>query len=107
MKVVPGIWAVRYKRRPDGVVTKFKAQFNAVGHHQVKGLDFFETYALVCQCIAKLRGFLALTVAKRSQMHVRVHKDNIDTLILGKMEPRNRYDTPLQTLCLEVLLVLL
>ena len=49
MKVLPSVWAFRCKRRPDGEASKFKARFNAGGHRQKEGVDFFETYAPVCQ----------------------------------------------------------
>lgn len=47
MNVLPGTWAFRIKRIPDGTVSKFKARFCARGDRQIKGVDFFETYAPV------------------------------------------------------------
>ena len=37
------------KRFPDGLIKKFKARFCARGGMQLKGIDFFETYAPVVQ----------------------------------------------------------
>ena len=42
-------WAFKYKRYPDGLIKKFKAQFCARGDQQLEGIDFFETYAPVVQ----------------------------------------------------------
>ena len=49
MNVVDLIRAFKLKRFPDGKVKKFKARFCAQGDHQLKGIDFFETYAPVVQ----------------------------------------------------------
>jgi Reverse transcriptase (RNA-dependent DNA polymerase) len=47
MNVLPGTWAFRCKRFPDGLVRKLKARFCARGDRQIEGLDFFETFAPV------------------------------------------------------------
>ena len=49
MNVLPGTWAFKCKRYPDGKVKKFKARFCARGDRQKEGIDFFETYAPVAQ----------------------------------------------------------
>ena len=41
MSVLPGTWAFRIKRYPDGLVRKLKARFCARGDRQTKGIDFF------------------------------------------------------------------
>ena len=45
MNVVNSIWTFKLKYFPDGMIKKFKAQFCARGDQQLKGIDFFETYA--------------------------------------------------------------
>jgi hypothetical protein len=47
MKVLPSTWAFKCKRYPDGRIRKFKARFCARGDRQVKGIDFFDTFAPV------------------------------------------------------------
>jgi hypothetical protein len=47
MKVLPITWAFKCKRYPDGRIRKFKARFCARGDWQVKGIDFFDTFAPV------------------------------------------------------------
>jgi hypothetical protein len=47
MNVLPGTWAFRCKRFPDGSVRKLKARFCVRGDKQVEGVDFFDTYATV------------------------------------------------------------
>ena len=49
MNVLPSTWAFKCKRRPDGLVKKFKARFCVRGNHQKEGVDFFETYSPVAQ----------------------------------------------------------
>jgi hypothetical protein len=47
MNVIPGTWAFRCKRFPDGEVRKLKSRFCAQGDCQIEGINFFETYAPV------------------------------------------------------------
>jgi hypothetical protein len=47
MHVIPSTWAFKCKRLPDGIIHKLKARFCARGDHQIEGIDFFETFALV------------------------------------------------------------
>ncbi len=47
MNVIPGTWAFRCKRFPDGKVRKLKSRFCARGDRQIEGVDYFETYAPV------------------------------------------------------------
>ncbi len=51
--VIPSTWAFKCKRYPDGCIKKFKARFCARGGKQLKGIDFFETYAPVVQWTTK------------------------------------------------------
>ncbi len=45
--VIPSTWAFKCKQYPDGKIKKFKARSCARGDKQLKGIDFFETYAPV------------------------------------------------------------
>jgi Reverse transcriptase (RNA-dependent DNA polymerase) len=47
MNVLPGTWAFRCKRFPDGTIRKLKARFCVQGDRQREGIDFFDTYAPV------------------------------------------------------------
>ena len=42
--VLPGTWAFKRKRFPDGRLRKCKARFCVRGDKQVEGVDYFETY---------------------------------------------------------------
>ncbi len=45
--VLPGTWAFKRKRYPDGSVRKLKARFCVRGDKQIEGIDYFESYAPV------------------------------------------------------------
>ncbi|MGH7954829.1 MAG: reverse transcriptase domain-containing protein, partial [Gloeomargaritales cyanobacterium] len=47
--VLPGTWAFKIKRYPDGRVRKYKARFCVRGDRQTDGIDAFDTYAPVVQ----------------------------------------------------------
>jgi hypothetical protein len=47
--VLKSTWVFKLKRLPDGTPSKFKARFCVRGDLQQEGVDFFETYATVCQ----------------------------------------------------------
>ena len=47
MKVIPGVWDLRCKRYPDGLLKMLKARYCARGYKQVEGVDYFETYSPV------------------------------------------------------------
>ena len=47
--ILPGTWAFKIKRLPDGTVSKFKARYCVRGDKQKAGVDYFETYAPVVQ----------------------------------------------------------
>ena len=49
MNILEGIWAVKLKRFPDGMITKFKARDCVRGDQQLEGIDFFEIYTPVVQ----------------------------------------------------------
>lgn len=45
--VLGGMWHFKQKRDTNGVVTKYKARWVILGNHQIRGVDYFETYASV------------------------------------------------------------
>ena len=47
MNVLESTWAFKVKRYPDGTLRKLKACFCVRGYLQIKGVDFFDTYAPV------------------------------------------------------------
>jgi hypothetical protein len=47
--VLKSTWVFKLKRFPDGTPSKLKAIFCVRGYLQEEGVDFFETYAPVCQ----------------------------------------------------------
>ncbi len=47
VKPLPGTWAMRIKRYPDGRFRKIKARFCVRGDKQVEGIDYFDKYAPV------------------------------------------------------------
>ena len=47
MNIIPGVWALRKKRYPDGLVKKLKARYCVRGDKQIHGVDYFETYSPV------------------------------------------------------------
>jgi hypothetical protein len=50
IKVIPSVWAMRRKRQiTDGRTHKWKARLNVDCSRQVKGVNFWETYAPVAQ----------------------------------------------------------
>jgi hypothetical protein len=55
-RVIASTWAFKSKRYPDGLIKKFKARVCARGDTQLKGIDFFDTYANNPQDIKSLGG---------------------------------------------------
>jgi Reverse transcriptase (RNA-dependent DNA polymerase) len=52
-KVIPSVWEMRRKRRlVDGKIHKWKARLNVDGSKQIKGVNFWETYATVAQWVS-------------------------------------------------------
>ena len=49
--VLDSTWALELKNYPNGLIKKFKARFCDRGDHQIKEVDFFETYVPVLQCM--------------------------------------------------------
>ena len=47
MNVISGVWALHYKRYPDGLISKLKARYCACGFGQIEGFDYFEIHSPV------------------------------------------------------------
>lgn len=45
--VLGGMWRFKRKKDTNGAITKYKARWVILGNHQIRGLDYFETYASV------------------------------------------------------------
>ena len=90
MNVLPGTWAFRIKRFPDGVVKKLKARFCARGDRQIEGVDYFDTFApVVSWTTVRLMLILSVILDLRTQqadytaafVHAPIDKDpNYDSL---------------------------
>ena len=61
--VLPGTWAFKLKRQPDGTPYKYKARYCVRGDLQKAGVDYFETYAPVVQW-STVRLLLTLVLSK-------------------------------------------
>ena len=63
MHVLPGTWALRKKRRPDGSVKKYKSRFCVRGDKQIDQVDFFadQLYSPVCSW-STIRLMLVLSI---------------------------------------------
>ena len=48
-RLLNAIWSYRRKRRPDGSLLKYKSRICVDGSQQQYGIDYWETYAPVCQ----------------------------------------------------------
>ena len=44
-QVIPGTWALKIKRYPDGRLRKFKGRVCARGDKQIEGIDYFDKWA--------------------------------------------------------------
>ena len=51
MNAIDCTWDFKIKRFLDGLINKFKACFCAFGLEQLEDVDFFETYARLCNGI--------------------------------------------------------
>jgi Reverse transcriptase (RNA-dependent DNA polymerase) len=53
VKVIPLVWTMRCKRRlTDGSIHKWKAGLNVDGSKQIRGVNYWETYAPVAQWVS-------------------------------------------------------
>jgi histone deacetylase 1/2 len=69
-KVIPGTWAFKRKRYPDGSIRKYKARYCVRGDLQVEGIDYFETWAPVVSWATVRLLFVMATVFKLSTRQV-------------------------------------
>jgi hypothetical protein len=60
--VIASTWAFKCKLYPDGLIKEFKARFCARGDQQIKGIDFFESYAPVVQWTTIIRRMFILEI---------------------------------------------
>ena len=58
--ILPGTWAFKVKRFPDGHFRKFKVCYCVRGDKQIEGIDYFQTYAPVVSWLS-VRILLILT----------------------------------------------
>ena len=80
MNILPGAWAFKIKRCPDGLVKKLKVRFCARGDRQIEGVDFFDTFALVVnwttvQLLLILTAQLGLATKQVDYMAAFIHAD--------------------------------
>ena len=47
MNIISGMWALRWKQYPDGLIKKLKARYCAQGFEQIEGYNYFETHSPV------------------------------------------------------------
>ena len=75
--VIPGKWVYKVKLGPSALVDKYKARYVAKDFKQVKGLDYFETFAPTC----KPETFRILLQLSAKQRHVK-HQFDVKTAFL-------------------------
>ena len=61
-------WVYRVKYNFDGTIERYKARFVIWGDHWVEWFDYIETFAPIAK-MTSVRCFLALAVAKQSELH--------------------------------------
>ena len=66
--VIPGKWVYKVKLGRSGQVDNYKAGYVAKGFKQVKGLDYFETFAPTCKP-ETFRILLQLSAKQGHAMH--------------------------------------
>ena len=72
MHVLPGTWAFKVKRFPDGLVKKFKTRFCVRGDRQKHGINYQETWSLVVH-YSKICTIMILVAKERfvsTQCHI-------------------------------------
>jgi len=61
-------WVYRVKFNTDGSIQRYKARLVIRGDHQVKGIDYNKTFALVAK-MTSIRIFLSVAIAKGWELH--------------------------------------
>ena len=67
-KALGSRWIYKIKYRSDGQVERLKARLVVFGNHQVEGVDYSDTFALVAKMVT-VRTFLAVAAAKDWELH--------------------------------------
>jgi len=75
-------WVYKIKYHSDGTVERFKARLVIFGNHQVVGIDYIETFALVAK-MTTMRVFLIVVAAKNWEVH---QMDVHNTFLHGDLE---------------------
>ena len=76
--VVTSRWLYKLKHAADGSVEKYKARFVARGFSQVEGIDYDETFALVCR-YTSIRALISIAV----EMGWKIHQMDVKTAFLN------------------------
>lgn len=61
-------WIYKVKYHADDMIEKLEAGLVVFGNHQVKGIDYNETFALVAKMVT-IRAFLVVAAAKNWELH--------------------------------------
>ena len=62
-KVLGCKWIYKIKYNSDGTMERYKARLVILGNHQVEGIDYTETFALIVKMVT-VRVFLAVAAVK-------------------------------------------
>jgi hypothetical protein len=88
--ILPGTWAFRIKRYPDGRLRKFKSRYCARGDRQVAGRDYFSKFAPVVSW-STVRLMLCLSVNQRWKTR---HVDFSNAFVQAHLDERIYMDLP-------------
>ncbi|ELR21400.1 GagPol, putative [Acanthamoeba castellanii str. Neff] len=77
-KAIGARWLFKLKRKADGSIDHFKAQWVAKGYLQLPGVDFNETFAPIIQ-LKNLQLLLAIAAA----LNLEVHQMDVDNAFLN------------------------
>ncbi|GAA0139060.1 transmembrane signal receptor [Lithospermum erythrorhizon] len=61
-------WVYKINNHSDGTIERLKTRLVIFGNHQVEGIDYNETFALVAKMVT-MRTFLALAAARNWELH--------------------------------------
>ena len=85
--IIPGTWAFRCKRLPDGSVKSYKARFCVRGDRQIKGVDYDETYSPVVQW-STVRLLLTLAIANGLETR---QVDYVNAFVQADLRPNENF----------------